>query len=121
MERLIAAAAGASPTADALRLACMIELIYAAGLRISELCGLPLAAVFALALLAVPRVVLHDLDILHEGTPINAVFVFAPPIVWIVAVLVAGGRRAFATVFAIGLTSGVLLAVVAGTASVFVG
>lgn len=77
-----------------------------------RLLGLPLIAVFGLALLAVPRVVLHDLDILHEGTPINALFVFVPPIVWIVAVVVAGGRRAFATVFAIGLVSGILLAVV---------
>jgi integrase/recombinase XerD len=41
--RLIAAAA-AKDGAQGLRLACMIELLYASGLRISELLNLPLAA-----------------------------------------------------------------------------
>ncbi|MBS0411315.1 MAG: tyrosine recombinase [Proteobacteria bacterium] len=44
VDRLIAAAA-ARDGAQGLRLACMVELIYASGLRISELIGLPLAAV----------------------------------------------------------------------------
>jgi integrase/recombinase XerD len=43
MDRLIAAAA-ARDGAQGLRLACMVELAYASGLRISELTGLPLAA-----------------------------------------------------------------------------
>ena len=43
MDRLIAAA-GARDGAQGLRLACMIELAYASGLRISELTGLTLAA-----------------------------------------------------------------------------
>lgn len=43
MDRLIAAAA-ARDGAQGLRLACMVELAYAAGLRISELTALPLAA-----------------------------------------------------------------------------
>ena len=42
MERLIAAAA-ARDGAQGLRLACMVELIYASGLRVSELLSLPLA------------------------------------------------------------------------------
>jgi integrase/recombinase XerD len=44
VDRLIAAAA-ARDGAQGLRLACMVELIYASGLRISELIGLSLAAV----------------------------------------------------------------------------
>lgn len=47
MDRLIAAAAardGAPNGAQGLRLACMVELAYASGLRISELTGLTLAA-----------------------------------------------------------------------------
>jgi integrase/recombinase XerD len=44
VDRLIAAA-GAKDGAAGLRLACMIELLYASGLRISELVGLTLAAV----------------------------------------------------------------------------
>ena len=44
VDRLIAAA-GDKDGAQGLRLACMVELIYASGLRVSELVGLPLAAV----------------------------------------------------------------------------
>ena len=40
----IIAAAAAKDGAEGLRLACMIELIYASGLRVSELTALPLAA-----------------------------------------------------------------------------
>jgi integrase/recombinase XerD len=44
VDRIIAAA-GARDGAAGLRLACMVELLYASGLRISELLGLTLAAV----------------------------------------------------------------------------
>jgi integrase/recombinase XerD len=43
VEALIAAAS-ARDGAQGLRLACMVELLYASGLRVSELCALPLAA-----------------------------------------------------------------------------
>ncbi len=39
------AAAGRRPGAEGKRLACFVELLYGAGLRVSELVGLPLAAV----------------------------------------------------------------------------
>jgi integrase/recombinase XerD len=44
IERLIAAAR-AGPAAEGARLLCMVEMLYASGLRISELVSLPLAAV----------------------------------------------------------------------------
>ena len=44
VEQLIAAAAG-WPGEEGARLRCVVELLYGAGLRISELVGLPLAAV----------------------------------------------------------------------------
>lgn len=72
--------------------------------------GLPLAAVVALALLAAPRVVLHDLDIIEEGTPLNAVFVFVPPLVWIAVVLVKRVPNPFLTILAVGACYGIVLA-----------
>lgn len=47
VERLIAAALAPTPTPEGLRLACALELLYAAGLRISELCALTSASVAA--------------------------------------------------------------------------
>ena len=44
MEAMIAAA-GAEDSAEGKRLTCIVEMLYAAGLRVSELAGLPLAAV----------------------------------------------------------------------------
>ena len=44
MEAMIAAA-GAEDSAEAKRLTCIVEMLYAAGLRVSELAGLPLIAV----------------------------------------------------------------------------
>jgi integrase/recombinase XerD len=46
MERLIAAAAKQAETSDdGIRLQCIVEMLYASGLRVSELASLPLAAV----------------------------------------------------------------------------
>jgi integrase/recombinase XerD len=46
MEKMIAvAAAEAEKSAEGKRLLCAVEMLYAAGLRVSELAGLPLAAV----------------------------------------------------------------------------
>jgi hypothetical protein len=56
----------------------------------------------ALAALAAPRVVLHDLGLIEEGTFVNGLFVFVPPACWIVAVVWKRPRRPFASVVAIG-------------------
>jgi hypothetical protein len=72
--------------------------------------GLPIVAVIGLALLAAPRVILHDLDILHEGTAINAMFVFLPPVVWIIVALAARVPNPFLTILAIGVCYGLFLA-----------
>ncbi len=41
VDRLIAAAVGPDAAPEGLRLACVVELLYASGLRVSELCALP--------------------------------------------------------------------------------
>lgn len=72
--------------------------------------GLPMIAVIGLALLAAPRVVLHDLDVIHEGTFVNALFVFVPPMIWIGVALWKRVPSPFLTMLVVGLFYGVLLA-----------
>lgn len=67
--------------------------------------------VIGLALLAVPRVILHDLDLVHERTFVNLLLVFVPLIVWIVVVHRTRVRRPFTTLLAVGGVYGVLLAI----------
>lgn len=73
--------------------------------------GLSVPAIIALALLAVPRVILHDLGIVADGTPLNALLVFAPPLIWIMVALAAHVPKPFRTLLVVGLTYGALLAI----------
>lgn len=69
------------------------------------------ATIVALALLGVPRVVLHDVDVVDEGDAVNLLLVFGPFLAWVgVAVItrVANPVRALGWV---GATYGVLLGV----------
>ena len=65
----------------------------------------------ALAALAAPRIVLHDLGVIEEGSVVNGLFVFIPPACWIAAVLWKRPPRPFATVVVIGAIYGVFLAI----------
>lgn len=73
--------------------------------------GLPVWGIIGLALLAVPRVVLHDLHIIEEGSFINALFVFVPPLTWIAVAALMRIRRPFVTLLVVGICYGVFLAV----------
>ena len=72
---------------------------------------LPVLALIALALLGIPRVVLHDLDLLHEGTAVNLVFVAVPLLVWVAVVLTCRVTRPFTTLLLVGLLHGAMLVV----------
>ncbi|HEY6799361.1 MAG TPA: hypothetical protein VI121_01865 [Agromyces sp.] len=74
--------------------------------------GLPFIALAGLALLSVPRVILHDVGLIHEGTFVNLLLVVIPPIVWITIVLWRRVPNPFLTLFVIGACSGVFLAIV---------
>lgn len=74
--------------------------------------GLPFLAVVGLALLAVPRVVLHDLRIVTEAQPLNLLLVFVPLVVWIAVVLATRVPNPFLTLTVVGVCYGVLLVVV---------
>ncbi|MEU8001808.1 hypothetical protein AB0B66_11645 [Catellatospora sp. NPDC049111] len=73
--------------------------------------GLPWPALVGLAALAAPRVVLHDLELIQEGTPVNALLVFGPLACWIAVVVWRRPPRPFRTVVVIGALYGVFLAV----------
>lgn len=68
-------------------------------------------ALAGLAALAVPRVVLHDLGVVEEGSLVNGLLVFVPPACWVAAVLWRRPPRPFATLVAVGAIYGVFLAV----------
>ena len=72
---------------------------------------LPVLALIALALLGIPRVVLHDLDLLHEGTAVHLVFVAVPLRVWGAVVLACRVTRPFTTLLLVGLLHGAMLVV----------
>lgn len=72
--------------------------------------GLSFLAIVGLALLAVPRVVLHDLGVIEEGTFVNALLVFVPPVVWIAVVLWRRVPNPFVTLLVVGACYGVFLA-----------
>ena len=73
--------------------------------------GFSWPVLIAFAALAAPRVVLHDLGILEEGSVVNGLFVLAPPACWVAAVLWKRPPRPFATVVVIGALYGVFLAI----------
>lgn len=72
---------------------------------------LPVLALLALALLGVPRVVLHDLGVLAEGSGVNLLFVVVPPLIWILVAVLRPVPRPFRTLLAVGVLYGAVLAV----------
>lgn len=64
-----------------------------------------------LAALAAPRVALHDLGVISEGSFVNGLLVFLPPLAWIAAVLWKRPPHPFLTVLLIGAIYGVFLAI----------
>jgi hypothetical protein len=72
--------------------------------------GLPVSVLVGLALLAVPRVVLHDLGVVQEGTLVNGLLVFGPSAVWIVTAVLTRVPNPLLTLVAVGVIYGVFLA-----------
>jgi hypothetical protein len=83
----------------------------ATGARRRPHLGIGLPAVVGLALLAAPRIVLHDLDLIQEGSVVNAVLTFVPPAAWIAVVVWKRVPNPVLTLLAVGLCYGVLLLV----------
>ncbi|HIW90651.1 MAG TPA: hypothetical protein H9870_03185 [Candidatus Corynebacterium avicola] len=71
--------------------------------------GFSVPVLVLLAALGAPRVVLHDLDVIHEGTFLNSLFVFVPPLIWIIATVAARIPRPFLTNIVVGVLYGAFL------------
>lgn len=63
-----------------------------------------------LAALGLPRVVLHDLEVVDEGDPVNLLLVFGPLLVWVAVATITRVRRPVRALTWVGLAYGVLLA-----------
>lgn len=72
--------------------------------------GLPVPVIIGLAALAAPRVVVHDLGIIEEGTWINSLFVFVPLLIWVVTVVLLRAPRPFVSLLVVGAVYGIFLA-----------
>jgi hypothetical protein len=64
-----------------------------------------------LGLLAAPRAVLHDLDLIQEGTGLNALLVFVPLLIWVV-VAVTRSPSPVRLLLGAGAVYGICLAVI---------
>ena len=73
--------------------------------------GLPLVVIIALATLAVPRIIAHDLELVEPGSPANTALAVLPPVIWI-AVAMLWARRPLLSLFVAGGLLGVALALI---------
>ena len=73
--------------------------------------GMPLLLMAGLALLGLPRVVLHDLHLIGERSPVTWFLALVPVAVWIAVTVLVRSPRPFLTVLVIGLMFGVLLVI----------
>ncbi|MCC9195087.1 hypothetical protein LOC59_15730 [Arthrobacter sp. zg-Y916] len=71
--------------------------------------GMPLTLMAGLALLGLPRVILHDLHLLGERSPGTWILAIGPVLVWIAVTVLSRSPRPFLSVLVIGLIFGVLL------------
>lgn len=72
--------------------------------------GLRWYGVLLLALLAVPRVITHDLALVPPGSPLNALLAVLPPVLWVLVVLLRRAPRPLLSLLAVGAVYGFLLA-----------
>ncbi|MDF2992457.1 MAG: hypothetical protein K0S37_2971 [Microbacterium sp.] len=73
--------------------------------------GLPVLALIGLAAVGVLRVILHDLHLIEEGSPITWLLAIGPVVLWIVVAVVKRVPNPFLTVLVIGAIFGVMLVI----------
>ena len=73
--------------------------------------GLPILALLGLAALGIPRVILHDLHLIEEGSPVTWILSLLPVAVWITVAVLKRVPHPFLTVLMIGVFYGVMLVI----------
>lgn len=68
-----------------------------------------MTSVVVLSLLTVPRLVLHDLDVMEDNSLLSGILGTLPYVLWVVVPIARRYRRLFLPVLAAGLLSGVWL------------
>jgi hypothetical protein len=73
--------------------------------------GFPILALVGLAALGLPRVILHDLHLIAEGSAVNWVLALGPVALWVALAVVRRVPNPFLTVLVIGAIFGLMLVI----------
>ena len=79
--------------------------------KIEDNLGISIISLFLLSLLGVPRLILHDLSLIEEGTFTNRLFVFVPIVIWISYIVWKNVKHPFLSLLVVGIFYGIFLAV----------
>ncbi|WP_040979387.1 hypothetical protein [Oceanobacillus jeddahense] len=80
--------------------------------KINNYLGVPVLTLIVLSLLGVPRVILHDLSIIEEGSTVNSLLVFIPIIIWLAYIVLKNVNKPFLSLLLTGFFYGIFLAIV---------
>lgn len=72
--------------------------------------GMKIIEIVILALLGLPRIVLHDLSIIEEGSLVNSILVFGPVVIWFLYILVRNQEVPVWSIFILSCFYGLILA-----------
>lgn len=72
--------------------------------------GMKIIEIVILALLGLPRIVLHDLSIIEEGSLVNSILVFGPVVIWFLYILVRNQEAPVWSIFILSCFYGLILA-----------
>ena len=79
--------------------------------KVKEKLGVGIFELAALSLLGLPRVILHDLSVIEEGTFFNSLLVFVPVIVWIIYILRRKVKAPFLSMLLLCIIYGIILGI----------
>lgn len=79
--------------------------------KVKEKLGMGIFELITLSLLGLPRVILHDLSLIEEGTFFNSLLVFIPLIVWTIYMLRKKVKAPFLSMLFLCIIYGIILGI----------